>query len=123
MLQVTQGVSAVRRWTEERQGWPCRRLDGSLAVGFAGEQCLGIDIGWDEFEATFCSQRSVFVCDAEPTSRVCFVGPPDEARRFLADMQGWAPRPAAPAVPAQASAILPPGELAGRIPRTAGEAR
>jgi len=125
MLRVTQGVSGIRRWTEERQGWPCRRLDGRLAVGFAGEECLGIEIGWAEFEATFCAQRAAFVLDDAPDARSCFVGPADEGRRYLADMQGWSPR----ATPAPAdgadSAILAPGEeLVGRSPRPpVGEAR
>jgi len=125
MLRVTQGVSVLRRWTEERQGWPCRRLDGRLAVGFAGEECLGIAIGWGEFEATFCAQGAAFVLDDAPDSRSFCVGPPEEARRYLADMQGRAP-PAAPAPAAGAdSAILTPGEeLAARSLRpSAGEAR
>jgi len=126
MLRVTQGVSVLRRWTEERQGWPCRRLDGRLAVGFAGQECLGIEIGWDEFEATFCAQGAAFVLDDAPDSRSCCVGPPEEARRFLADVQGRGSF-AAPSSPASGadSAILTPGEaLAGTSPRpSAGEAR
>ncbi len=120
---VTQSVSTIRRWTEERQGWPCRRLDGRLDVGFAGEACRGIEIGWNEFEPTFCALGAVFVLDDAPESRTCFVGPPDEARRFLADLQGWAPLPARS--PAGAAVVLPPGEeLAGVSPRPrAGEAR
>jgi len=125
MLRVTQGVSAIRRWTEGRQGWPCRRLDGRLAVGFAGQECLGIEIGWAEFEATFCAQGAAFALDDAADSRSCFVGPPEEARRYLADMQGWAQRDGPPPAGSAESAILRPDEvLAGRSPRpSAGEAR
>jgi len=124
MLQLLHGVSTIRAWTESRQGWPCRRLDGRLALGFAGEECLGIEIGWNEFEATFCVQRAAFVCDDAPGSRSCFVGGPDEARRFLADMQGWAPRTATTGSAAASAILAPGGELAGMSPRsTAGEAR
>lgn len=122
MLQHLHGVSRIRAWTEERQGWPCRRLDGRLALGFSGEECLGIEIGWDEFEATFCVQRAAFVCDDAADSRACFVGAPEEARRFMADLQGWAPRAAGRA--AGPAILSPGGELAGLRPRpTAGEAR
>ncbi len=125
MLRITQGVAAIRRWTEERSGWPCRRLDGRLAVGFSGDICRGVEIGWAEFLATFCAQRASFVLDDAPGSRSCFVGSPEEARRFLADMSGWAPREAiAPAAHVD-PAILDPGEeLAARPPRSsAGEVR
>lgn len=122
MLRVAEGVSSIRRWTEERQGWPCRRLDGQLAVGFVGDTCRGIEIGWDEFQATFCAQRAAFVLDDAPDSRTCFVGPPDEARHFLDDHTGWAQ--AAPAALAGSAILLPVDELAGRGPRhSAGEAR
>lgn len=123
MLRITQKVASIRRWTEERGGWPCRRLDGRLAVGFSGDICRGVEIGWAEFLATFCAQRAAFVLDDDPDSRSCLVGSPEEARRHVAD---WAPPPAVDAPAAQVnSAILDPGEgLAGRIPRSsAGEIR
>jgi len=120
MLRVADGVSSVRRWTEVRQGWPCRRLDGRLAVGFAGEVCRGVEIGWDEFEANYCAQRATFVLDDVPDSRTCFVGPPEEARRFLADLTGWAEAALGP----ESTILLPTEELAGRIPhQPVGEAR
>lgn len=122
MLRVADGVSSIRRWTEERQGWPCRRVDGRLAVGFAGDACRGIEIGWDEFEVTYCAERAAFVLDDAPDSRTCFVGSPEEARRFLADLTGWA-QPASSGR-SEASVLPPAGEIAGRIPRpSAGEAR
>lgn len=122
MLRVAEGVSSIRRWTEVRQGWPCRCLDGRLAVGFAGEVCRGIEIGWGEFEVTYCLQRAAFVLDDAPDSRTCFVGPPEEARRFLADLTGWAA--AAPTVRPESTMLLPAGGVEGRIPRPpAGEAR
>ncbi|MBI5067754.1 MAG: hypothetical protein HZB56_05895 [Deltaproteobacteria bacterium] len=118
MLRVTQGVAGIRRWTEVRGGWPCRRLDGRLAVGFAGDICRGVEIGWAEFLATFCAQRAAFVLDDEPGSRSCFVGTPDEARRYVADMSGWVPQEASAPVAPVDSAILGPGEaLAGRTAR------
>lgn len=125
MLRVTQGVASIRRWTEERSGWPCRRLDGRLAVGFAGDICRGVEIGWAEFLATFCAQQAAFVLDDDPASRSCFVGSPEEARRYVADMSGWAPPPGNAPAPPVDSAILEPGEeLAGRSPRpSAGEIR
>jgi hypothetical protein len=123
MLRAANGISGIRRWVQERGGWPCRRLDGGLAVGFAGDVCRGVEIGWDEFEATFCSQRGAFVRDDEPDSRHCFVGTADEARRYLSDMYGWSARPPPPAAQVE-SAILTPGEeQAGLDPRPAGEAR
>lgn len=125
MLRITQGVGSVRRWTEERGGWPCRRLDGHLAVGFAGDICRGVEIGWAEFLATFCAQRAAFVLDDDQGSRSCFVGSPEEARRYLADRSGWAPRGASlPAASVDSALLRSRVDPAGGSPRpSADEAR
>ncbi len=84
-LRVTQGIAAVRRWVDSRGGWPCRRLDGGLAVGFHGDICRGVQIGWDEFEVNFCAGRLALAYDDTPAGVRCFIGRPPEARRFAAD--------------------------------------
>lgn len=84
-LRVTQDITAVRRWVDSRGGWPCRRLDGGLAVGFQADICRGVQIGWDEFEVNFCTGRLALAFDEVPSGIRCFIGRLPEARRFAAD--------------------------------------
>ncbi len=84
MLRATDDVVEVRRWAEARGGWPCRDpATGRLAVGFPGDVWEGEEIGWEEFEPTFCLGRWVFVYDDGRDSRRCFVGSEREARAFV----------------------------------------
>ncbi|HEU4383301.1 MAG TPA: hypothetical protein VFR85_07315 [Anaeromyxobacteraceae bacterium] len=84
MLRVTDDVLELRRWAESRGGWPCRDpATGRLAVAFPGDVWDGVEIGWDEFEPTFCSGRCVFVYDDAWKSHRCFVGSEAEARAFV----------------------------------------
>lgn len=73
MLRITRAVSEVRSFAESRCGWPCRRLDGRLALGFPGDICRGLEIGWDEFEVNFCLGRYALVWDDFPGSTRAFV--------------------------------------------------
>jgi hypothetical protein len=85
MLHVTDDVMELRAWAESRGGWPCRdEVTGRLAVAFPGGGDHGVEIGWDEFEPTFCQGRCVFVYDDAMGSRRCFVGSEAEARAFVA---------------------------------------
>jgi hypothetical protein len=84
MLRVTQDVLEIRRWAEAHDASPCRdEASGRLLLALAGEPCAAMDVGWDEFEATFLATRSVCVYDDSPGVRRVFVGGPDEARRFV----------------------------------------
>ncbi len=93
MLRVTQEVCAVRAWVRSRGGWPCRRLDGGLAIGFRGEICRGVRIGWDEFEVNFCVSRNALAHDEAPGSTRCFIGPLAEAYTFALDAMRQGPVP------------------------------
>lgn len=73
MLRITRTVSGVRSFAEARGAWPCRRLDGRLALGFRGDICRGVEIGWDEFEVNFCLGRYVLVWDDVPGATRAFV--------------------------------------------------
>jgi hypothetical protein len=95
MLQITRAVSQVRSFAEARGAWPCRQLDGQLALGFRGEICRGVGIGWDEFEVNFCAGRCVLVWDDAPGSTRAWVRSESEARRAVAEEAGRA-RPALP---------------------------
>ncbi len=99
MLRVTDDILEVRCWAEARGGRPCRDPEsGRLELAFPGEACSGIEVGWDEFEPTFCVARCVFVCDDAPGSRLCFIGSEPEARAwFEEEARAGA---AAPAIPA-----------------------
>jgi len=88
MLRVTQDVVQVRSWVEARDGWPCRRLDGRVALNFPGEICRGLEVGWGEFEPNFCAGRLVFVHDDVAGSRAWFIGSPGEAREFVSRVTG-----------------------------------
>lgn len=88
MLRITRAVTEVRSFAESRGAWPCRQLDGRLALGFRGEVCRGVGIGWDEFEVNFCAGRSVLVWDDTPGSTRASVQSESEARRALADEAG-----------------------------------
>jgi hypothetical protein len=93
MVQVTQDVVRVRSWVQSRSGWPCRRLDGGIAVAFPGDRCRGIEIGWGEFEPNFCARRYVLVHDDALGSTRCFLGTAEAARSFLAEAASAAPLP------------------------------
>ena len=80
MLRITRTVSEVRSFAESRNGWPCRRLDGRLALGFRGDICRGVEIGWDEFEVNFLLGRYVLVWDDAPGSTRAFVRSEQEWR-------------------------------------------
>ncbi|HEY6106654.1 MAG TPA: hypothetical protein VIV59_11760 [Anaeromyxobacteraceae bacterium] len=83
MLRVTDDVLELRGWAESRGGWPSRDPDtGRLAIAFPGEAGGGVEIGWDEFEPTFCQGRCVFVYDDGMGSHRCFIGSEQEARAF-----------------------------------------
>jgi hypothetical protein len=96
MLRVTQDVVEVRSWVESREGWPCRRLDGKLALNFPGEACRGVEVGWEEFEPNFLRGGCVLVYEDALGSRRCFLGSDAEARAFVAGERA-APRPPASA--------------------------
>jgi hypothetical protein len=83
MLRVTQDVVEIRGWVQSRGGWPVRRLDGRIAIGFRGEVRRGVDIEWGEFEPNFCVGRWVFVYDDAPGSARWFLGSAEEARRYV----------------------------------------
>lgn len=85
-LRLIKAVSEVRSWAQERDGWPVRRLDGRVALGFSGDVCLGVRIGWGEFEVNFCAGRCVLVHDETPGSIRSFVGSESEAERFVAGL-------------------------------------
>jgi hypothetical protein len=101
MLRITRGVSEVRSWAQARGAWPCRRLDGLLALGFPRGICRGIEIGWGEFEVNFVSSRCVLTWDDAPGSTRAMVLGEGDASRALADESGSrAPvRPTRPAAP------------------------
>jgi hypothetical protein len=98
MLRVTDDILELRCWAEARGARPCRDVgDGHLRLTFPGDSCGAVEVGWDEFEPTFCASRSVFVWDDTPCSRLCFVGNEEEARAwFEAEARAGA---AAPAIP------------------------
>jgi hypothetical protein len=83
-LRFTKAVSEVRSWAQQRDAWPVRRLDGRLALGFSGDICRGVRIGWGEFEVNFCAGNCVLVLDETPGSTRSFVGPQPEAEHFVA---------------------------------------
>jgi len=101
-LRISQEVHIVREWIGGRGGWPCRRLDGGLAVGFQGDICRGLGIGWDEFEVNFRIGGYALAFDEGVGSTRCFLGRLAEAVRFAEEGPGWT----APASP------LPAGLLA-----------
>jgi hypothetical protein len=92
MYRVTQDVVELRRWAEARGAQPCRNTEtGRIALSFGGEPCA-FPVGWDEFEPTFMTCRSVFVYDDAPGSRQHFLGPEPEAHAFVtARTSGLAP--------------------------------
>ncbi len=93
MLHVTDDVVEIRRWAESRDGWPCRDpATGRLSIVFPGAGGSGVEIGWDEFEPSFCRGCCVFVYDDAMGSRRCFVGSEAEARAFVS----WAGSAGAP---------------------------
>lgn len=85
MLRVTEDVLEVRGWAERHGAKPCRdERTGVLELALPGEPCV-LDVGWDEWEPAFRSQRSVFVYDdsAAWELRSHFVGNEEEARRWV----------------------------------------
>ncbi len=98
MLRATQDVLELRTWAQSRGGWPCRRLDGKIALNFPGEPCRGVEIGWDEFEPNFCVGRCVLVYDDSVGSTRWFIGNDEEARRFVSEREGLAGGAPAPAM-------------------------
>lgn len=96
MLRTTQDVVEIRRWAEARGGRPCRdEADGRLVIALPGEPCDAREVGWDEFEPTFCILGCVFVYDDSPGARRMFVGTPEAARDWMAGPGGcqhaWPP--------------------------------
>ncbi len=84
MLRVTEDVVELRHWAEERGGRPCRDPEtGQLRIGFPGDRCRSVDVGWGELEATFCACREVFVYDDAPGASRCFIGTEDDARAWF----------------------------------------
>lgn len=91
MLRVTQDVLEIRRWAETHGARPCREeASGRLLLVLGGEPCAVLGVGWDEFEPAFLASQSVCVYDDSPGVRRVFVGPPDEARRFVHGSPGAA---------------------------------
>jgi len=88
-LRISQEVQVVRDWIGGRGGWPCRRLDGGLAVGFHGDICRGLGIGWDEFEVNFRVGRYALAFDEAAGSTRCYLGGLAEAVRFAEEGPGW----------------------------------
>jgi hypothetical protein len=85
MLRTTEDVLRIRHWAEERGAVPCRdRSTGRIWLAMPDEPCEAELIGWDEFEVNFRHGRGVFVHDDAPGGRRFFVGPADEARRYMA---------------------------------------
>ncbi len=88
MLRVTRDVVEIRRWAELRGGRPCRdEATGRLVIAFEGDKCV-VPVGWDEFEPAFCTGRFVFVYEDTPGVRRTFIGAPEEAERFAAEIDG-----------------------------------
>jgi hypothetical protein len=83
MLRVTQDVVELRGWVQSRGGWPVRERDGRITVSYPGDRGRAAEIGWEEFEAVFCSCGWVLVYDDAPGSRRCLVGSVEEARAFV----------------------------------------
>ncbi len=98
MLRTTDDVVEVRRWAECRSAQPCRDAEsGHLRLVLGQPSSASCGVGWDEFESTFVLTRCVLVYDDAPGSSTCFVGPPDEARAFVAQAAcgpAYAPPPA-----------------------------
>jgi hypothetical protein len=85
MWRVTQDVVEIRGWVQGRGGWPCRLLDGRIALNFPGERCRGLEIGWDEFGPNFCFGRCVFVYDDAAGAGGWFLGSAQEAHHFVSE--------------------------------------
>ncbi len=84
MLRTTEDVVEIRRWAEAHGAHPCRdESTGRLQLAFTGDPCSAQEVGWDEFESTFLVWREVFVYDDAPGACRAFVGPVDEAHRFV----------------------------------------
>jgi hypothetical protein len=95
MLRVTDDILELRGWGAERGGLPCRLPDGRLTLCFGDDPSPALEVGWGEFEATFCAGRSVVVYDDAPGARACFIGNPLEVRDYVqradARLTGGAP--------------------------------
>lgn len=96
MLRLTHGVAEVRTWAQARGAWPCRQLDGGLALGFSNEPCRGVEIGWAEFAVNFRAGRCVLIWDDAPGSTRALVYSESEAHREVVDEVG-SRRPLRPA--------------------------
>lgn len=94
MLRVTEDLLELRHWAEGRGGSPCRHPDGRIGLCFGGDPGPALPVGWDEFEATFCLGRCVFVYDDSPGKDRAFIGGVEEARAYVASadphVSGWA---------------------------------
>lgn len=84
MLRVTDDLLELRHWAEERGGFPCRRLDGTLALCFGDDERPGLTIGWDEFESNFVVCREALVYDDAPGCNRHFIGTVPQARAWVA---------------------------------------
>ncbi|HSD21755.1 MAG TPA: hypothetical protein VLC54_17025 [Anaeromyxobacter sp.] len=94
MLRATQDVVQIRRWSEAKGGRPCRdEANGRLDIALPGVPCTAREVGWDEFEATFCVLGCVFVYDDAPGADRLFVGTPEAARAWMARSPGVHARP------------------------------
>jgi len=84
MLRVTVDLLELRHWAEERNGSPCRYTDGRISLCFEADPRPALPVDWDEFEATFCIWRCVFVYDDAPGCNHVFIGTTEEARAYVA---------------------------------------
>jgi hypothetical protein len=83
MLHVTEDVLEIRHWAERHGARPCRDPgDGRLSLALPGEPCPA-EIGWDEFEPSFCVARLLFVYDDAPGRTRFFVGSEPDARHYV----------------------------------------
>jgi hypothetical protein len=84
MLRTTEDVVEIRHWAEAHGARPCRdEGSGRLVLALPGDPCAAREVGWDEFETTFLAWHDVFVYDDAPGVRRFFVGPIEEAHRFV----------------------------------------
>jgi hypothetical protein len=89
MLQVTSDILEVRQWVEDRGGHPCREpKTGRLSIDLPGRPCGDVLVGWEEFEPAFLVNHLTFVFDTDPKGTRWFIGPPEQARAYLAGEQG-----------------------------------
>jgi hypothetical protein len=97
MLRTTDDILELRHWAEDRGARPCRVSGtGQLLLAFDGDACAGEEVGWDEFESTFCHSHRVFVYDDAPDSRTHFIGDELAAHGFFVRSTETGQQPAPP---------------------------